>query len=274
MSTAVLLAGTLTGREIVLKAASHNKRAIPAERRAGSRIDATRSHLNECVGGLSTPADIAAQARKMMAAAGITKPRKNAVLGLEFIVSLSADHRINDRALFTDAAHWIAARFGGAGNLLSADIHRDESAPHMHVLILPLIDGKLRGSAALGDISKLKALHRDFYADVCARHGLQKRTEALRGDAKARGVAAVLAALENRSDPVLRSSIWFAVRAAIERDARPFADALGLTISRAPPKRSFVQIMTSPGRGPKVEKPYRGLADPPLMAKLPNPMLC
>lgn len=255
MSTAVLRVKKLTGRGKVRIAAQHNKRAIAAERGACSRIDATRCHLNECIGGLLTPSEIATHARTLMTAAGIEKPRKNAVLGLEFVVSLPANHRIDDRAFFTDAANWIAVRFGGADNLLSADIHRDESAPQMHVLIPPLIGGALRGSDAIGGPAKLKRLHREFREQVCARHGLRGHAKAVKGDAKGRAVASVIAALENRSDAVLKGPIWLAVRDAIERDPMPFAAALGLTIPRTPSKGSFVQ--TSTGRGPKVEKPYK-----------------
>ena len=257
MSTAVLRVKKLTGRGIVLKAARHNKRAIAAERHAGSRIDSTRSTLNECIGGFLTPNEVARQAGVMMTAAGIVKQRKNGVLALEFVVSLSVDHGIDDKAFFCDAAYWLAARFGGAGNLLSADIHRDESAPHMHVLILPLIGGAMRGSDAIGGPGKLKQLHMEFRTQVSAPHGLRSYVEAVRGDEKALAVKLVLAALENRPEAVLASPICFLVRDNIERNPMPYADALGLTLPRQLSKRSWLQIMTSTGSGPKVEKPYR-----------------
>ena len=272
MSTAVLRFKKLTGRGKVLVAVRHNKRAIVAELGAGSRIDSTRCHLNECIGGLSTPDDIAAKARAMMTAAGIEKPRKNAVLALEFVVSLPADHRIDDLAFFTDAANWIAARFGGVDNLLSADIHRDESAPHMHVLILPLIGGGLRGSDAIGGPAKLRCLHREFREQVCARYGLRRHAETLRGGRKEQVVNLVLRELEKRSDAVLRSPIWFPVRDAIEREPMPYAAALGLNSPGGSSKRSFVQIMTSTGRGPKVEKAYR--VSTPLLATGDAQTLC
>ena len=80
----------------------------------------------------------------------------------------------------------------------------------------------------------LKQLQRDFREQACVRHGLRCHTETARDGAKFRAVASVLAALEGRAEPVLKSAIWFAVRDAIEPDPMPFVAALGLTVPRAP----------------------------------------
>jgi Plasmid recombination enzyme len=60
----------------------------------------------------------------------------------------------------------------GSCRVLSADVHLDEPAPHMHVLLLPLCDGHMQGSAVVGGPSKLRATHAGFQADIGAKHGL------------------------------------------------------------------------------------------------------
>ncbi|WP_368923885.1 plasmid recombination protein, partial [Comamonas aquatica] len=52
-------------------------------------------------------------------------------------------------AYFQAALDWMATEFGSA-NLLSAVVHKDESAQHMHVLIVPLVQGSMQGSDLLG----------------------------------------------------------------------------------------------------------------------------
>ncbi|WP_290871942.1 plasmid recombination protein [Aquabacterium sp.] len=132
------------GKGIISKAARHNKREIQAELGAGSHIDTERMHLNYNLHGPRSAAEVAERASERMKVMGIT-PRANAVLGLEAVFSLARTTQIDLRAYFTDCVRWAADYFGGWQNILSADVHLDEGAPHCHVLILPILEGRLRG---------------------------------------------------------------------------------------------------------------------------------
>lgn len=244
----------LKGSGIVSKAARHNRRAIQAELGARGPIDPARSHLNETLRGPPSAADVANLAKARMTAAGITTLRKDAVLAIEFVFSLPALASLDQRSYFEACTQWAADRFGGADNILTADIHRDEAAPHCHVLLLPMLDGKMVGSDLVGNPQKLKATQADFHAKVASLFGLKRAPERLAGRSKAEAAARVLEALRTASDPALNSLAWPLLRDAIEQDPAPYLLALGIDLRPTQRKlRSMTAIFTSTGKGPKRE---------------------
>ena len=244
----------LKGNGIIAVAARHNRRVIQAEMGATGSIDPARSHLNETLTGPLTAANVGQLAKDLMAAAGVGKLRKDAVMGLEIVFSLPPGHGLDDRAYFTACAKWAGTAFGGAQNILSVDIHRDEAAPHCHVLLLPLIDTRMDGSNLLGGKHKIMALQKDFYAVVASKFGLSKAPARLAGTAKQAGAKAVLQKLRETSDSALQSAAWAVIREAVERDPEPFLLALSIEL-KAPAKtlKPFVDYVTSKGKGPAKE---------------------
>ncbi len=253
----------LTGGGIVRKAARHNRRVIQAELGASGSIDPTRTHLNETLTGPPTADDVATLARDRMRVAGIDKTRKNAVLALEIIFSLAAKHGLDERAYFTDCVRWAGDQFGGAKNVLSADIHRDEAAPHCHVLILPLVAGRMVGSDLVGNRSRLRETRQSFHSAVGSRYGLAKAPPRLQGATKKAAATKVLETLRTGLDGALKSALWPQLRSSIEQDPGPYMLALGIDVERPQKKlRTMAQIFTSKGRGPKVERKPIGFAPP------------
>lgn len=235
-------------------AAKHNLREIEAEQRPGGRIDVARCGLNERLAGRETAAEVVDLAKSLMAAAGILRTRSNQVWCLEFMISLPAEHRIDERCFFTAALNWLERRFGGGDNVLSAVVHRDEAHPHMHVLVLPLIEGKLRGSDAIGGPPKVAAFYREFDEQVAVPSGLnaRPRVRKLSKPERERAVADVFAELRRRQDSCLSSALWPSLRGLIAKDPEPHAVALGLKVQRidvARRMRSSTAIFISPGKG-------------------------
>ena len=239
----------------LLPALRHNKRDLPER----GHIDPTRSHLNYALTPIETAQTIDKHARKRLIDLDIT-PRKNAVLAIEAIFSLPASwHSRNNQSFFVACFEWITEAI--QGELLSFDVHLDEAAPHAHALILPLIDGKLKGSEILGGKGNIYRLQRAFANTVGVAHGLpmnkrlphSERTELAR---------AVLAHLNAQHDPAMQSQTWAIIQDTIKRNPQPFADLLGVVLHQPKPKRrqkSFVEIMTSKGKGQsKREIPYIG----------------
>ena len=240
----------LKGGGIITVAARHNKREIQAEMGATGSIDPARTHLNCALAGPADAAGVGQLAKDMMAAAGVGKLRKDAVQALEIVFSLPPGHDLDDRAYFEACVQWAGANFGGAHNVLSVDIHRDESQPHCHVLLLPLVEGRMDGSNLIGGKQKLMVLQKDFHAKVAAPHGLHKAPARLSGVAKNAAVKAVLQKLREASDAALKSVVWPQLREAMERDPSPFLLALDMELT-APKKqgRTMTQIFTSKGKG-------------------------
>lgn len=240
----------LKGGGIIAVAARHNRRVIQAEQGSTGSIDPARSHLNETLRGPTTADGVAQSAKDMMRAAGVTKHRKDAVMGLEFVFSLPVEHGLDDRNYFTSCATWVGDQFGGTSNVLSVDIHRDEAAPHCHVLLLPLVNGRMAGSDMVGGKQKLLALQKHFHDKVASRYGLRKAPAKLSGATKQAAALAVLKDLRRTSDAALKSKVWATFREAIERDPSPFLLALGIMLEvPSKPLRTMTQIFTSKGKG-------------------------
>lgn len=258
----------LTGSGIMGKAARHNRRVIQAELGASGPIDATRSHLNITLMGPSTADEVAQLAKAKIVAAGITKTRKNAVMGVELVFSLPTGHPHDLTAYFTACAQWAGAEFGGLDNIVSVDIHCDEAQDHAHVLLVPLFEGRLRGSDAVGNKKKLTELQATFFKDVAAGFGFSKPRARLSGNNKAQVTRQVLDRL--RQDPAGKSAAWAVIRDSVERDPMPYALALGIVITdtRNKPAKTMRQIFTSTGKGPRKEKPIGFQSEKPIRVSL------
>jgi hypothetical protein len=250
-AAAFLRVKKLTGAGIVKAAAMHNRRAIAAELGAASHIDASRCALNVTMEGPDTPQAVAELAQSLMDDAGVGKLRKDAVRAVEAVFSLPPDGGgVDPAAYFARCIEWARTAFGP---VLSADAHHDEAAPHLHVVCLPLVSGRMVGSDLVGGPSRLRAMLADFHAKVAQGFGLKRAAPRLSGKSKADAAAAVLAHLRTIADPALKSAAWPAIRDAIERDPRQFAETLGFAVPSASearkPAKSFTAIMTGSGRG-------------------------
>jgi hypothetical protein len=141
--------GKVKGKAGILNAAKHNKRTLQAERGAGANIDALRTSLNYSLTDQATAEQVDRTAKVLMVQAGIDKTRINQVMALEIIFSLPIKrHKQDTRPFFHDCMDWTKQNIPGV--LLSFDVHLDESAPHAHALILPLVDGKMNGHKIMG----------------------------------------------------------------------------------------------------------------------------
>lgn len=242
------------GTGIILAAARHNKRTIRAE--PSGSIDPVRSRLNYRLAGPESPEAVAQLANSLMKEVGVGKLRKNAVRAIELVFSLPHDTTINLMAYFADCLRWAGDRFGGPENVLSADVHLDEAAPHCHVLMLPLVGGRMLGSDLVGGPKVLAGHLTSFHEAVASRHGLRRPPPRLSTPDRQMLAAAVLRRLQETADAALRSVTWAVTRDAIERDPVPWAATLGVAVGgrTATPMKSMTAIFTSPGKGPKKER--------------------
>lgn len=251
----VMTMGRINGPHHILAASRHNKRTMYANGTKGSDIDATRSHLNYSLAGPESPDEVRALWEKLRADVGISGPgRKNQVSAIEIVFSLRADTKIDLRSYFTDCTRWAMKRFGGVCNILSSDVHLDQPNPHCHVLMLPLIDGKMKGSDLYWGESRGKSeLHADLHADVGSRYGLRKPSKNLSGAAKEAAARRAWERLMAMADDAQRwASIINAIQGAIGLDPEPFEAELGTT-PPVQPAKTLKEIALSTGAGPKTE---------------------
>jgi hypothetical protein len=237
---------------IIQLAARHNLREIQAEQGASGPIDATRIHLNQTLAGAATADDVAQHAKDLMQAASVVNLRKDAVMALELVLSLPVATTIDVLRYFADCLRWVQSHFDCP--VLSAVVHLDEAAPHCHILLLPLRDGRMVGNKLIGGRPQLLAMQTSFHEAVAASYGLRKSPARLAGTSKHAAVAMVLARLKETGDSALQSDVWASIRDCIENAPERFLEALSMVAdvkTKAP--RTMAQIFTSTGKGPKRE---------------------
>lgn len=121
----------------------------------------------------------AALARLSAALKAAPRVQSNTVQALDLLVTASHDDMASwpverQDAYFAQALEFVAERFGGRENILTATVHRDEMTPHMQVLVMPRdqATGRFIASKMLGGPLGLRELHDAFRARVGARYGL------------------------------------------------------------------------------------------------------
>jgi len=107
--------------------------------------------------------------------------RKDAVRVVELFVGASPEimakmSRKQQDQYFVDSLIWISKKLGGGdkANIVSAVIHRDETTPHMQVLMTPIVDGKLQANKMIGGPAGLSKMQDEFAQLVGAKHGMRR----------------------------------------------------------------------------------------------------
>lgn len=252
----------LTGRDIVRVAAKHNLRELQSELGAGSHIDHTRIGLNQILVGADNAAGVAADAERLMQEAGVGNLRRDAVRGVEIIVSLPASSAIDRETFFSDSLAWVRSFFSVP--VLSAVVHLDEAAPHCHVLLLPLVNGRMAGSDLVGNKTRLQAMQAGFFEEVGRRYGLTrpKAQRRLNQATREKAASLIVTAIQDSPELLDKRDVESALLEVLRRDPTPLLMALKLTMPLPEkPVKTFAGIMTKPCTP---EKPigFRGNAKP------------
>jgi hypothetical protein len=264
----------------LLEAARHNLREIQAELGAVGRINATRSAGNIVMHGPTTAAEVQAQANALLAGAGINtdKLRRDHCQAIEIVFSLPIDAAVTDpAAYFERCLEWAAAALHLP--VVSAVLHRDEQAPHLHVLVLPIRDLAHVGSAPIDRIN-LKRLRDEFFGLVAGPFGLKRQDAKVRGNVKQWAVAAVLSRCEAMGLPNAVGPLWAVLVAAIQREPTAAMLALRIDVSsirpnpigialspigfdeQGPKERTLCSVgFASPTPPPKPQKPIGSLSE-------------
>jgi hypothetical protein len=170
---AILRVAKLKTKGSVAAALSHNLRE-----RETLNADKERFHENTILKGANTVQG----GLQAWDARAPEKVRINAVHGLEYFVGGSPDRinalsRTEQDAYFSKALEWFEDRHG-AENIISAVVHRDETTPHMQIVVIPLDErNKLNARALVGGKDNLRQLQTNFAEQVGLEFGLQRGIE-------------------------------------------------------------------------------------------------
>ena len=100
--------------------------------------------------------------------------RSNNVLAMEVMLTYSSEdnNHMNIEEWEKRNIEWLQETFG-KDNVISAVTHEDETCPHVHAIVIPMIDGKLNAKALTGDRGKLIGMQ-DSYGKKMESLGLKR----------------------------------------------------------------------------------------------------
>lgn len=162
----------LTGATKLKAAAIHNLREPASASTDRTYIDAGRSHLNIILEGPSTASEVTKFSSSLLAEVGILRLKSNAVRALEIVFTWPHTTDVYPKGYFEDCVVWAKEYFQVP--VLSTIIHADESQPHCHMLLLPLVHGRMNGSRLHGGTPQLRAMQTSFHKAVGSRYGINR----------------------------------------------------------------------------------------------------
>lgn len=250
--------------QMLLAAARHNLRELQAESGGHEGISLDLSHLNVTLHGPATAKGIVDYANDLKSRYAVPKRklRKDHVQALEFVISVRNDSDVDTMAYFKASERWLTAVFGEE-MLLSVIVHRDEGAPHMHALVLPIVYGQYQGGAPIGKTRLLK-LNQKFADEVGKHFGFslvpKKKLNAAQRQA---GINLVVDHLSNLCDPVISSKVWKVVLESIKHQPLAYMDALELEVPecRSKPVKDWKKIMMGTGKKTSEDRDHRRAHD-------------
>jgi hypothetical protein len=146
-------------------AIGHNMRT---DGRDPAHVDRSRTHLNRILRGGNSFENIKSHSDSLMAT--ITKTlRWDFIRWNEVVISLPANSGINEAQFFIDSVEWCELCFEVP--ILSAIVHNDEDNPHVHVILLPLFNGGMKGSTFC-KMNRYWPMQNSFNDQVGKRYGL------------------------------------------------------------------------------------------------------
>ena len=257
-------------------AARHNLREIQAEMGAIGRINSLKTINNWVMAGPSDADGVVSLAQKTFATAGVdlSQKRRDRCQAIELVFSLPSRSEIEPAQYFEKCLHWVERAYELP--LLSAVVHTDESAPHCHVLLLPLNrDGRCVGSTPL-EKPETKKKTESFFAQVAGPAGLNRQGAKLRGGTKQVAISVVLDKCGVMGLPTANGPLWPVFEAGIKRDPAPALQAL--SIDRQAISDAYKLQITEQANpiGIEVITPETqtlscvGIDQPPSSAKAPN----
>jgi hypothetical protein len=146
--------------------ASHNNRSVPC-----ANVNKTKTKNNQYLIGQKTD-DVEQLFKDRLQKIG--KYRKDANIGIGIVLSASPEFFDKDNLNDWKKASlkWVEETFGKE-NIIQAVLHMDEKTPHIHILLIPEKDNKLKSSFWFDGPAKLNALHTS-YSKVNKQFGLKR----------------------------------------------------------------------------------------------------
>ena len=172
MAYCILRVAKIKSRASLARAMQHNTRERQPDNADPKRTP--KNHIER-----STQAAMARYTERLP-----EKVRKNAVHAVEVMIAVPPEiaqaaktekdwYKLYD--YLTYGMEWMTERLGGEANRLNWTLHVDEKSPHVHLIMMPLRDGKLNYRSYLGGSrDALVKLQTDYAKEVGTHFGLER----------------------------------------------------------------------------------------------------
>jgi len=210
----------------LLKAAQHNLRDFKLTHDASHRIDRSLSPQNLVLDGPCSASEVQILADQIVGQVNDLRLKKDHVQAIESLFSVPSGF-LDYECYFRQCLQWAAMRLQLP--VLNAVIHVDESNPHLHVLQVPVRDGRHVGGAPIAR-TQLPRLRKLFFDEVAGPAGFQRPHAKLRGELKAFAAEAVLAEAFKRGLDLQSAEFWPTLKDGISRDPLSLVKSLGIDL--------------------------------------------
>jgi len=113
--------------------------------------------------------------------------RKDVKTACEWIITLPASvSDADEKEFFQESLNFLADRYGGAVNICSAIVHKDETTPHLHCIFIPTPDSVRVSAKDCVHRADLKTFHSDLKKHMAAA-GIKGATDVFTGITKKQG---------------------------------------------------------------------------------------
>ena len=156
MSKVTIFAYTLTLRgnsKTLHLAEKHNCRLIASENGSYGKINGEKTHLNlelvKISGGSTEEVVLKILRDKGLDLDHYSYKKKNRGFAVELLFTVTAGHECDFNAMYADCLEWLRNYYPECP-IVHAVVHHDEGSPHMHVILVPLVNGKLKADEVKG----------------------------------------------------------------------------------------------------------------------------
>jgi hypothetical protein len=188
-------------KKTLFLAHAHNTRVTSKRLFGYGKIDPELTHLNiELVSCDESFEDKAIEiVKKTVSDFDTNKKYRNSNRGfaVEFVFTVSAGFNCDFYAFYIDCLEWLKSYLPNCP-IVHAVIHFDEGIPHMHVIIVPFLDGRLQASKVSGYIATSTERNISVFNYLGKKYGLTYPMY-LRGAAKRTGIKLAIEAYNSLS---------------------------------------------------------------------------
>jgi hypothetical protein len=153
--------------------------------------------------------------------------KKNRGYAVELVFSVTAGHRCDFNAMYADSLGWLRD-FYPESHIVHAVVHHDEDTPHMHVILVPIVNGRLDANKVCGykGVSSKRNISLFKYLDK--RYGLTFPVY-LKGAEKKAGAALAILHYQKLPENAIKDILEQPILQSIYARPEPFLYALGIS---------------------------------------------